>query len=124
MRDAGVPIFAKPGFEADDLIATMAKRLCDQGFETFIVSKDKDLRQILNDCTKMYDVQSDEVIDAGALMEQVRLHARPRRSRCRRSIGDAIDNVPGIPGVGEKTAAKLIKKYGIGRRGAASTWTS
>src|SRR5947209_18107747 len=69
VRDAGVPIFAKPGFEADDLIATMAKRLCGQDFETFVVSKDKDLRQVLNDCTKMYDVQADKVIDP-AVMEQ------------------------------------------------------
>ena len=76
VRDAGVPIFAKAGFEADDLIATMAKRLCGQGFETFIVSKDKDLRQILNDCTKMYDVQGDEVIDVQGLRGEVRLYAR------------------------------------------------
>ena len=65
-----MPIFAKPGFEADDLIATMAKRLCEQDFEIFMVSKDKDLRQILNDCTQMYDVQSDEVIDAAKLEEK------------------------------------------------------
>src|SRR5205814_1427780 len=55
VRDAGIPIFAKPGFEADDVIATLAKRLCDKGYETLVVSNDKDLRQILNDCTKMYD---------------------------------------------------------------------
>src|SRR5215212_6214098 len=70
VRDAGVPIFAKGGFEADDLIATMAKELCNQGFETFLVSKDKDLRQIINDCTKMYDVQGDEVIDPAKLDEK------------------------------------------------------
>src|SRR5947209_14606856 len=55
VRDAGIPVFAKAGFEADDLIATLAKRLCGQGYETLVVSNDKDLRQILNDCTKMYD---------------------------------------------------------------------
>src|SRR4051794_209677 len=58
VKDAGVPIFCKPGFEADDVIATMAKRLCDQDFEIFLVSKDKDLRQIVNDCTRIYDVQT------------------------------------------------------------------
>src|SRR3954464_3342896 len=46
VRDVGVPIYAKAGYEADDLIATFAKQLCGQGFETFIVSKDKDLRQV------------------------------------------------------------------------------
>src|SRR5205814_3750644 len=70
VRDSGVPIFAKGGFEADDLIATIAKRLCNQDFELFVVSKDKDLRQIINDCTKMYDVQADEVIDVKRLEEK------------------------------------------------------
>src|SRR5205823_1369127 len=56
VRDAGVPIFVKSGFEADDLIATIAKKLCDQDFEIFLVSKDKDLRQTLTPCVHMYDV--------------------------------------------------------------------
>jgi DNA polymerase-1 len=111
VQDAGVPIFAKPRFEADDLIATMAKRLCGQGFETFIVSKDKDLRQVVNDCTKLYDVQGDEVIDVAA-MEQKVGYTPLEAIEIQTLTGDAIDNVPGIPGVGEKTACKLVKKYG------------
>src|SRR4051812_9989970 len=71
VADCGVPIFARPGYEADDLIATIAKRLCDADYEIFVVSKDKDLRQILNPCTHMYDVQSDEVIDEKRLQEKV-----------------------------------------------------
>src|SRR5438309_8225183 len=63
VRDAGIPIFVKPRYEADDLIATMAQRLCAMDFELFMVSKDKDLRQILNPCTHLYDVQYDEVIE-------------------------------------------------------------
>src|SRR5258705_909515 len=55
VKDVGIPIFVKAGFEADDLIATMAARLCDKGYEVFMVSSDKDLRQVVNDCTKMYD---------------------------------------------------------------------
>src|SRR3954447_17446694 len=111
VRDAGVPVFAAPGFEADDLIATMAKRLCGKGYETFIVSKDKDLRQVIEDCTKMYDVQADEVIDAAAMTEKCG-YTPAEAVEVQTLVGDAIDNVPGIPGVGEKTAAKLIKKYG------------
>jgi DNA polymerase I len=111
VRDAGVPIFAKAGFEADDLIATMAKRLCDRGFETFMVSKDKDLRQVVNDCTKMYDPQTDEVWDAKRIEEKCGF-GPTEAVEVQSLIGDSIDNVPGIPGVGEKTAAKLIKKYG------------
>src|SRR4051794_14420653 len=111
VRDVGIPIFAKPGFEADDLLATMAKRLCGQGYETFLVSKDKDLRQVLNDCTKMYDVQGDEVIDVARMEEKVG-YSPVEAIEVQTLTGDAIDNVPGIPGVGEKTAAKLVKKYG------------
>jgi DNA polymerase I len=111
VRDSGVPIFAKGGFEADDLIATIAKRLCNQDFELFVVSKDKDLRQIINDCTKMYDVQADEVIDLKRLEEKCG-YTPAEAIEIQTLIGDSIDNVPGIPGVGEKTALKLVKKYG------------
>jgi DNA polymerase-1 len=111
VRDAGVPIFVKPGFEADDLIATMAKRLEGQGYEVFLVSKDKDLRQLLDDATKMYDVQADEVIDAAA-MEQRCGYTALEAVEVQTLTGDATDNVKGIPGIGEKTAAKLVKKYG------------
>jgi DNA polymerase-1 len=111
VRDAGVPIFGMPGFEADDLIATMATTLCDHEFDVFLVSKDKDLRQILNDCTFMYDPQSDEVIDAKKLEEKVG-YGPSEAIEVQTLMGDTVDNVPGIPGVGEKTAAKLIKKYG------------
>ena len=76
VRDAGIPIFVKGGFEADDLIATMAKRLCDQHWETFIISNDKDLRQILNDCTRMYDPYEDVVTDPAALLAKLWLYPR------------------------------------------------
>ena len=111
VQDAGVPIFAKPGFEADDLIATIATKLCNDDFEIFLVSKDKDLRQTLTDCIHMYDVQADEVIDARKLEEKVGYTPREAVD-VQTLMGDPIDCVPGIPGVGEKTAAKLVKKYG------------
>jgi DNA polymerase-1 len=112
VRDAGVPIFAKPGFEADDLIATMAERLCSTGdWEIFMVTKDKDLRQMLTPCTHMYDVQADQVIDEKVLEAKVG-YGPAEAVEVQTLMGDAIDNVPGIPGIGEKTACKLIKKYG------------
>ncbi|MEO6437216.1 MAG: DNA polymerase I, partial [Tepidisphaeraceae bacterium] len=111
VRDAGVPIFAKPGFEADDLIATMARELCEQDYEIFLVSKDKDLRQSLTPCVHMYDPATDEVIDEKTMEEKVGYSPR-EAIEVQTLMGDTIDNVPGIPGVGEKTAAKLIKKYG------------
>ncbi|HET6247334.1 MAG TPA: DNA polymerase I [Tepidisphaeraceae bacterium] len=111
VREAGVPIFAKPGFEADDLIATFAKRLCNQDYELFIVSKDKDLRQILNDCTKLYDPNGDEILDVKKL-EEKHGYTPAEAIEIQTLIGDSTDNVPGIPGVGDKTALKLVKKYG------------
>jgi DNA polymerase-1 len=112
VRDSGIPIFAKPGFEADDLIATMAEKLCGSGdWETFMVTKDKDLRQMLTPCTHMYDVQADLVIDEKVL--EAKVGYGPKEAvEVQSLMGDAIDNIPGIPGIGEKTACKLIKKYG------------
>jgi DNA polymerase-1 len=111
VRDGGVPIFVKPGFEADDVIATMAKKLEGQGFEVFLVSKDKDLRQILDANTKMFDVQSGDVMDPVAM--EAKLGYGPGQAiDVQTLMGDATDNVPGVPGVGEKTAVKLVKQYG------------
>ncbi len=109
--DLGIPIFAKPGFEADDLIATMAHRLRDKGFETIIVSKDKDIRQLIDDSTRMYDVQSDAFMDRRR-MESEHGYSPAQAIDVQTLMGDSIDNVQGIPGVGEKTAAKLIAAYG------------
>jgi DNA polymerase-1 len=110
VRDAGVPIFCKPGFEADDVIATMACKL-EGEFDVFLVSKDKDLRQILDDQIRMYDPQSDESFGPAEL--HAKLGYTPAQAvEVQTLMGDAIDNIPGIPGVGEKTAVKLIEKYG------------
>ncbi len=111
VADAGVPLFVKPGFEADDLIATMADRLAEREFDVFMVSKDKDLRQLVTDHIVMYDVQADEVLDAGGIL--AKCGYTPAQSvEVQTLMGDATDNVPGIPGVGEKIAVKLIEKYG------------
>src|SRR5688572_25660229 len=71
VQDVGIPIFKKNGFEADDLITTMARRLCGQDYEVFMVSSDKDLRQVVDDCTRMYDAYTDEVIDPKRLEEKL-----------------------------------------------------
>ncbi len=110
VRDAGIPIYAKPGFEADDLIATLAKRLGGE-FDVFMVSKDKDLRQCVADGVVMYDVVADESFDAAAL--RAKLGYGPEQAvDVQTLVGDATDNVRGVNGVGEKTAAKLINEYG------------
>jgi DNA polymerase-1 len=111
VRDLGIPIFAKPGYEADDLIATMVRRLGDKGFETVLVSKDKDLRQLISDSTRTYDVQADAFLDRQAMQAKVG-YSPEQAIDVQTLMGDSIDNVQGIPGVGEKTAAKLITTYG------------
>jgi DNA polymerase-1 len=111
VEDAGVPIYFKPGFEADDLLATMAEQLKAQDFDVYMVSKDKDLRQLIGPHVKMYDVQGDEVIDEKAMADKLG-YTPAEAVEVQTLIGDPTDNVPGIPGVGEKTAVKLIKKYG------------
>jgi DNA polymerase I len=109
--DMGIPIFAKKGFEADDLIATMVHRLADKGFETVIVSKDKDLRQLLAGPTRMYDMQADVFMDRQRMVTELG-YSPEQAIDVQTLMGDSVDNVQGIPGVGEKTAAKLIATYG------------
>jgi DNA polymerase-1 len=110
-RDAGVPIYFKHGYEADDLIATMVTQLKGKDFETFMVSKDKDLRQVLDESTRLYDIHSDEVVDPKKMEEKLG-YTPAEAIDVQTLMGDNIDNVPGVAGVGEKTAVKLIKKYG------------
>lgn len=111
VRDAGVPIYHLPGYEADDVLATLARRLEKEGFEVVLVSKDKDLRQLLSDRIRMYDVQSDTFTDPAKLMADMGF--TPEQAvEIQTLMGDKIDNVPGIPGVGDKTAVELIKQFG------------
>jgi len=111
VRDAGVPLFAMEGFEADDLIATFVRRLRGTDFEVFIVSRDKDLRQLVGGNVRMYDVQGDQVIDERVIAEKFG-YTPAQAVEVQTLCGDATDNVPGIPGVGEKTAADLVGRYG------------
>ena len=110
VRDADIPIIVRPGFEADDVIASMAVQLGGQ-YDLYMVSKDKDLRQVVGPNVRLYDVTKDEEYDADHLREK--LGYGPEQAIDVQSLmGDNIDNVPGVPGVGEKTAAKLVNKYG------------
>lgn len=111
VADAGVPVIAISGYEADDIMATLSRRLADQDLQVVLVSKDKDLRQLVNERTVLYDPQTDKTLDAAAIEAEYG-YAPSKAVEVQTLMGDAIDNVPGIPGVGEKTAAKLIARYG------------
>lgn len=111
VKDAGVPIYHLPGWEADDVLATLARRLEAQGFDVVLVSKDKDLRQLLSAKVKMYDVQGDRFTTPETLVAEMGF--TPEQAveiQC--LMGDSTDNVPGIRGVAEKTALKLLTKFG------------
>lgn len=107
----GMPIIQREGCEADDVIATLARRLAHQGLHVFLVSRDKDLDQVLSDHISLYDPLKDEVVTPDRLFETKGW--RPEQAvDAQTLIGDSVDNVPGVPGIGPKTAAKLIQKYG------------
>lgn len=109
----GIPTFVLPGFEADDVIATIARRLEEQqaDVELRILSKDKDLHQILSDKVVLWDPTDGSRLDPDRLWE-VKGYRPEQSVEIQTLVGDPIDNVPGIKGVGVKTAAKLIERYG------------
>jgi DNA polymerase-1 len=111
VRAMGIPTLEKEGYEADDLIATAAARLAGDDLEVFAVSRDKDLDQILDAHVRLYDPMKDEVIDAGTI-EARKGYSPDKAVEIQALTGDTSDNVPGVPGVGPKTAVKLIARYG------------
>jgi len=112
----GVPSFAKEGYEADDIVATLARAAREQGLPVLIVSGDKDLMQLVDDRIKVLKParpprQEVELLDRDGVKE--RLGVPPEMVVDYLAlIGDKVDNVPGVPGVGEKTARKLLLEFG------------
>jgi len=107
----GVSTYCLAGFEADDLMATIAHRMAGEDVDVFLVSRDKDLQQLITDRVHMFDVSKGEVLDAAALQEQ-KGYTPQQAVEIQTLTGDSTDNIPGVPGIGTKTAAKLIAKYG------------
>jgi DNA polymerase-1 len=111
VRAFDIPCLEQPGFEADDLIATYARLACEVQATVTIVSSDKDLMQLVNDCVTMYDTMKDRRIGPAEVCEK--FGVLPEKVIDVQSlIGDSTDNVPGVPGIGVKTAAQLITEYG------------
>jgi DNA polymerase-1 len=111
----GVPLLAVPGFEADDLLATLARQAAARGLETVLFTADKDLMQLVGEDVRVLvpgrSGESPVWVDAAQVVE--RFGVPPERIVDLLALmGDASDNIPGVPGVGEKTAAKLLEKYG------------
>ena len=112
--DLGIPVLGAAGYEADDVIATVVDRLRKErpDLRIRIVSKDKDLQQLLEGgAVELYDIHKDEVIDAGGLQEKIGI-TPGQVIDWLALMGDTSDNVPGVMGIGTKTAAQLLGEYG------------
>ena len=110
----GIPVYCEAGFEADDLMATIAT-ICDErhhaDVEVYLVSRDKDLEQLICDSVRLLDPMKDEVLD-GAALKQKKGYTPDQAIEIQTLAGDSTDNIAGVPGIGVKTAAKLIDKFG------------
>jgi DNA polymerase-1 len=105
-----LPAVVQPGYEADDLICTLVRRAREEGFGVEIISGDKDLLPLVADGVDMWDPMKEVRYDPAAIREKYGLEPG-ELVEVRALAGDASDNIPGVPGIGEKTALKLIARY-------------
>jgi DNA polymerase-1 len=111
VRAFDLPCLEQGGFEADDLIATYAREAGERGATATIVSSDKDLMQLVTDKVTMYDTMKDRRIGIAEVIEKFGVPPE-KVVEVQALAGDSTDNVPGVPGIGIKTAAQLIVEYG------------
>ncbi|HKJ89113.1 MAG TPA: DNA polymerase I, partial [Gammaproteobacteria bacterium] len=107
----GLPMLVEQGVEADDVIGTLAAQAESLGCEVMIVTGDKDMAQLVDPHTRLLDTMKNRLIDEEAVRE--RWGVPPSAiADLLALVGDKVDNIPGVPGIGEKTAAKLLQTYG------------
>jgi DNA polymerase-1 len=107
----GLPVIAEPDVEADDVIGTYAKQAAERGQPVLIVTGDKDMAQLVHDGVHLLDTMKNRTLDRAAVIE--RFGVPPERIVDYLALmGDSVDNIPGIDGVGPKTAAKWLNEYG------------
>lgn len=116
LRAMHIPIVEKAGFEADDLIGTLAKQAEKEGFQVFMVTPDKDFAQLVSENIFMYKparMGNDiEIWGIPEVLEKFEIERPEQVIDFLGMMGDAADNIPGLPGVGEKTAKKFLAEYG------------
>jgi DNA polymerase-1 len=111
LRGYRIPIFEKEGYEADDVLATLAKRFQGEGREVVIVSDDKDMYQLIGDGIRIYSSRKEQIVGPEETKEK--FGVGPDRVVDYLALaGDASDNIPGIRGIGEVTAKSLLQEYG------------
>ena len=111
-----IPVIECDGFEADDVIGTLAKQAEQAGYEVYMVTPDKDYGQLVSEHIKIYKPpyqgNTHEILGPTEVCAKWDIEHVHQVIDMLGMMGDAVDNIPGIPGVGEKTAAKLLKEYG------------
>jgi DNA polymerase-1 len=116
IRGFNIPIIELDGYEADDIIGTLATQACKQGFEVYMMTPDKDFGQLVNDCVFLYKPaymgNAVDVLGPKEVCEKWDIQDVSQVKDILGLQGDTSDNIPGIPGIGPKTAATLIKQYG------------
>ncbi|MBN9223020.1 MAG: DNA polymerase I, partial [Mesorhizobium sp.] len=106
-----LPCIEMEGFEADDIIATYCRLACEAGADTTVISSDKDLMQLVGPTVGMYDPMKDRQIGIPEVIEK--WGVPPEKMIDLQALtGDSVDNVPGVPGIGPKTAAQLLEQFG------------
>lgn len=111
IKAQGIPLYSLPGAEADDIIGTLAKRAVKEGHHVLISTGDKDMAQLVNDYVKLEDSFKDRVLDTDGVFEKFGVWPNQIIDYLT-LMGDASDGIMGVPGVGAKTAAKLLTEYG------------
>ncbi|MFN3396587.1 MAG: DNA polymerase I [Thermodesulfovibrionales bacterium] len=105
-----IKVFEIPGYEADDILCTIAKKASEKGIDVFIVTADKDMLQIINEKINIYDPMKDRILNSDYVKE--RYGVTPERIPELMALsGDTVDNIPGVKGIGEKTAQELLKDF-------------
>ena len=107
----GIAVIECPRYEGDDVLGTFARMAEQRGMDTLIATGDRDSFQLITDRTKIYYTKDNSIVDKAALLEKYGLE--PERMKDLKALmGDSSDHIPGIAGVGEKTALKLLETYG------------
>lgn len=114
LQAARIPILRMSGFEADDILATLTHALRERDLDIFLVSKDKDLEQLVSERVSLFDPGKNEIVTAQRMFE-TKGWTPAQAIESQILTGDTVDNVPGVPGIGPKTAAKLLQKFGSAR---------
>ncbi|MBI4892603.1 MAG: DNA polymerase I, partial [Acidobacteria bacterium] len=117
-----VPVLKAPGYEADDVIGTVARKAAAEGVEVWIVSSDKDMLQLVGGNVRMLDMMKNDTLYDAEKVREFKGVPPERIADLLALTGDSVDNIPGAPGIGDKGAVQLLEQFGsvaelLGRAG-------